>query len=136
MSPHISRPIEPFSARLGAQMIRDESFSRELRSAHVTSRQPDSRNVEFSSHSRRDGSQLWIQDVDLRIGYWPADGRLSVAVWLALADARADRRFGRPVGIEKLSPFGPSPGDLRGARLAGGDDGLQVNQLFWPQHRQ
>ena len=68
----ISRLVEP-RACLGAKGIRDELFCCQLGAVQIAARQAISANIELSRYPDRQRLQVAVQNVNLRIGDWPAN---------------------------------------------------------------
>src|SRR5262249_11248230 len=132
---YISRPVDSLSF-LPAEEVWDESLGRQLRPPQIAPRHSGSCNMQLPSHSHRRRLHLTIEDVEPRVRDRSSDGGFSLIPRFALSHARADGRLSRSIGIEKPPPFCPSLHDLSRAGFPGCDDGLQMRQLFFSEHRQ
>src|SRR5882672_1391350 len=68
--------IEMFAGFRRAKRMRDEFLRRQLRSVPVSASQPVSAGIKFPRHPDGHGIKMRIEDIDLGIGNWAADGYL------------------------------------------------------------
>src|SRR5207237_5834594 len=76
----------------------DELLDRQLGSVQVAPGQAHTADVQFTRHTDRDRLPLLIQYIDLDVGQWTANDRLTQH-WLHLASRGIHRTFGWTVDI-------------------------------------
>src|SRR5688572_25142666 len=88
--------------RRGRERVRDELFRRERRALEVAARKSRARDMDLARHPDRRRVQVFVQDVELRVG----DGTAYSWAFDAsdIAERAVDGRFGRAVHIEAARP--------------------------------
>ena len=94
--------------RAGTKRVRQKALLRQVRPIQIPPRHADAAKMQFAGDADGDGMKLRVKNIggDIRKRS-PERGRTRI-IRIAFRHRRADRRFGRPVGIEQPpSPYPP-----------------------------
>ncbi len=94
--------------RIGGERIGKEAFGGQFGAVQVATGNTGTRDMDFASHTERNGLTVGVENIDPGIGYRLADGRCSFFPAITQINGCADRTFSRSIGIDHTPTFSPA----------------------------